>query len=272
MVDGDRRGSEVEDGEAGSGGNVLSSTPCASSSSIGMISTQCVENVSKNSDMDCILLAHEDDLAAKSAQEKEQPTKRKKTFKSEAWNHFDRIESMIKGNASSSTPCASSSSVGMISTQCAENVSKSSDMDCIILAQENDLAVKSTQEKEQPAKIKKPFKSEAWNHFDRIESVIKGTKKVDAICKYCRTTFNGASDQGTTNLKNHTKTCRMRLIKVLVSQMLLGKQVSNSYAYKGMYDIRADLHVDDIREFLVQIFNEYSENFGSNRGFVENSW
>ena len=70
------------------------------------------------------------------------------------------------------------------------------------------------------------MKSEVWNHFDRIEGEIKSAKKFDEICKYCHTTFNGATDQGTTHLKNHTKTCRMILIKVPISQMLLGKQVS----------------------------------------------
>lgn len=119
----------------------------------------------------------------------------------------------IVGNVSSSTSCASSSSVGMISTKCVENVSRSSDLDCILLSQEDDLAAKSTQEKEQPAKRKKPLKSEVWNHFDRIESETKVTKKVDDICKYCHANFNGTNDQGTTHLKNYTKTCRMKLIK-----------------------------------------------------------
>ncbi|WOH11305.1 hypothetical protein DCAR_0830786 [Daucus carota subsp. sativus] len=112
----------------------------------------------------------------------------------------------------------------MTSTKCAENVSKSSDLDCIIISQEDDLTAKK---EEHLGKRKKPLKSEVWNHFDRFESDTKGTKKVDAICKYCHTRFNGASDQGTTHLKNHTKTCRMKLVKVPVSQMSLGKQVSS---------------------------------------------
>ncbi|XP_017221331.1 zinc finger BED domain-containing protein RICESLEEPER 2-like [Daucus carota subsp. sativus] len=131
---------------------------------------------------------------------------------------------MEQGHASSSSPSVSSSLVGMTSTKCAENVSKSSDLDCIIISQEDDLTAKK---EEHLGKRKKPLKSEVWNHFDRFESDTKGTKKVDAICKYCHTRFNGASDQGTTHLKNHTKTCRMKLVKVPVSQMSLGKQVSS---------------------------------------------
>ncbi|KAL8126278.1 hypothetical protein AgCh_013531 [Apium graveolens] len=49
------------------------------------------------------------------------------------------------------------------------------------------------------------------------------------------------------------------------------KMVIVSYAYKGIYDIHADFYVEEIREFLVQIFNEYSEKFGNNGGFVEGS-
>ncbi|XP_074373115.1 uncharacterized protein LOC141713547 isoform X2 [Apium graveolens] len=87
---------------------------------------------------------------------------------------------MEQGNASSSTPCASSSSVEMISTKCAENISKSADLDSVLLLQEDDQTVKitqDTQQKEQlPAKREKPLKSEVWYHFDHIESEIKDTK------------------------------------------------------------------------------------------------
>lgn len=118
---------------------------------------------------------------------------------------------------------ASSKSVGMESTKCPANIS-TSDQDCTIISQE-DLA---TQKKEQPIKKQKVLTSAVWGHFDRIKSEAKeGNPKIDAICKYCHAVFNGASDQGTTHLKNHAEKCRMRLIKVPVSQMLLGKQVSN---------------------------------------------
>ncbi|XP_074362248.1 uncharacterized protein LOC141702485 isoform X2 [Apium graveolens] len=76
---------------------------------------------------------------------------------------------MEQGHASSSTPSVSSSSVGMISIKCAENVSKSSDLDCVIVSQEGVLAAENTQNQENPAKRKKPLKSEVWNHFDRFE-------------------------------------------------------------------------------------------------------
>lgn len=65
------------------------------------------------------------------------------------------------------------------------------------------MADKCTEESEQPAKRNKSLKYEVWNHFDRIESETKGTKRVDAICKYCHANFNGTSDQKTTHLKNH---------------------------------------------------------------------
>ncbi|XP_074362243.1 uncharacterized protein LOC141702485 isoform X1 [Apium graveolens] len=81
---------------------------------------------------------------------------------------------MEQGHASSSTPSVSSSSVGMISIKCAENVSKSSDLDCVIVSQEGVLAAENTQNQENPAKRKKPLKSEVWNHFDRFEIDTKG--------------------------------------------------------------------------------------------------
>ncbi|KAL8155978.1 hypothetical protein AgCh_001147 [Apium graveolens] len=80
-----------------------------------------------------------------------------------------------KGHASSSTPSVSSSSVGMVSSKCVESVSKGSDLDCIIVTQEDNLVAKNDQGQEQPAKRKKPLKSEVWNHFDRIEIDTKGS-------------------------------------------------------------------------------------------------
>ncbi|KAK1375550.1 hypothetical protein POM88_031743 [Heracleum sosnowskyi] len=44
-----------------------------------------------------------------------------------------------------------------------------------------------------------------------------------------------------------------------------------TYAYKGIYDIRAVNYIDEIREFLSQLFNEYAENFGNKSGLVESS-
>ena len=37
--------------------------------------------------------------------------------------------------------------------------------------------------------------------------------------------FSATSKDGTTHLENHTQRCRMRLVKALVSQMLLGKKL-----------------------------------------------
>ncbi|XP_074336027.1 zinc finger BED domain-containing protein RICESLEEPER 2-like [Apium graveolens] len=44
-----------------------------------------------------------------------------------------------------------------------------------------------------------------------------------------------------------------------------------SYAYRGIFDIHAEFHVDEICEFLLETFNEYSEKFASSGGFVDNS-
>ncbi|KAK1402656.1 hypothetical protein POM88_002261 [Heracleum sosnowskyi] len=44
-----------------------------------------------------------------------------------------------------------------------------------------------------------------------------------------------------------------------------------TYAYKGIYDLRAINYIDEIREFLSQIFNEYAEKFGNKSGLVESS-
>ncbi|KAK1384562.1 hypothetical protein POM88_022297 [Heracleum sosnowskyi] len=114
---------------------------------------------------------------------------------------------MEQGNASGS---ASSNSVGMVSTKCAANMSKS-DQDCTVLsqAQENDFAGQQ-KEQEQPKKKQ---------------------KIIDAICKYCHQRFDGASGKGTTHLRNHTEKCRLRLVKVPVSQRLLGKQVSSDVCW-----------------------------------------
>ncbi|KAK1395959.1 hypothetical protein POM88_005822 [Heracleum sosnowskyi] len=68
---------------------------------------------------------------------------------------------MDQGNVSGSTPCASSSSVGMTSTKCDVNLSKS-DQDCAIIIQEDDL---STQKNEPPAKKHKALTSGVWAHF-----------------------------------------------------------------------------------------------------------
>ncbi|XP_074380554.1 uncharacterized protein LOC141721504 isoform X2 [Apium graveolens] len=83
---------------------------------------------------------------------------------------------MEQGHASSSTPSVSSSSVGMVSSKCVESVSKGSDLDCIIVTQEDNLVAKNDQGQEQPAKRKKPLKSEVWNHFDLIEIDTKGNQ------------------------------------------------------------------------------------------------
>ena len=59
-------------------------------------------------------------------------------------------------NDSSSTPGASSSLVGMISTKCGENISKSADLDCVIISQEDNLIAgcdQAIQGKPQPIKI-----------------------------------------------------------------------------------------------------------------------
>ncbi|KAK1372598.1 hypothetical protein POM88_028791 [Heracleum sosnowskyi] len=44
-----------------------------------------------------------------------------------------------------------------------------------------------------------------------------------------------------------------------------------TYAYKGMYETNAEFYIDEMRDFLSQIFKEYSEKFGKNSGLVENS-
>ena len=44
-----------------------------------------------------------------------------------------------------------------------------------------------------------------------------------------------------------------------------------SYAYKGVYDFRAGCYIDDRHEFLLQIYNEYSDKFGKSSGLVESS-
>ncbi|XP_074336031.1 zinc finger BED domain-containing protein RICESLEEPER 2-like [Apium graveolens] len=44
-----------------------------------------------------------------------------------------------------------------------------------------------------------------------------------------------------------------------------------SYAYKGMYELHADYYIDEIREFLVQVFNEYSEKYGADLGPAQKS-
>ncbi|KAL8088645.1 hypothetical protein AgCh_038431 [Apium graveolens] len=44
-----------------------------------------------------------------------------------------------------------------------------------------------------------------------------------------------------------------------------------SYAYKGVYDFRADFYIDQIHEFLSQIFNEYSVKFEKSSGLVEST-
>ncbi|KAL8126002.1 hypothetical protein AgCh_013336 [Apium graveolens] len=128
---------------------------------------------------------------------------------------------MEQGNTFGS---ASSNSVGMVSTKCAANVSKS-DQDCTITSEE----VNAGQKKEKPA-AKKPrvLTSAVWEHFNRITSETKeGTRKIDVICKYCHAPFIGASKDGTTHLKNHAEKCRMRIVKVPVSQKLLGKQINS---------------------------------------------
>ncbi|KAL8098478.1 hypothetical protein AgCh_031297 [Apium graveolens] len=50
---------------------------------------------------------------------------------------------MEQGHASSSTPSVSSSSVGMVSSKCVASVSKGSDLDCIIVTQEDNLVAKN---------------------------------------------------------------------------------------------------------------------------------
>ncbi|KAK1368336.1 hypothetical protein POM88_034428 [Heracleum sosnowskyi] len=61
---------------------------------------------------------------------------------------------MEQGKTSSSTPSTASSSVGMTSTKCAENVSKNSDQDCITIPEDGGEA-KKPEEKEKPAKKQK---------------------------------------------------------------------------------------------------------------------
>ncbi|KAL8103351.1 hypothetical protein AgCh_027788 [Apium graveolens] len=78
-------------------GHASSSTPSVSSSSVGMVSSKCVESVSKGSDFDCIIVTQEDNSVAKNDQGQEKPAKRKKPLKSEVWNHFDRIKIDTKG-------------------------------------------------------------------------------------------------------------------------------------------------------------------------------
>ncbi|KAK1402031.1 hypothetical protein POM88_001636 [Heracleum sosnowskyi] len=76
---------------------------------------------------------------------------------------------MDHGNVSGSTPCASSSSVGMTSMKCDVNLSKS-DQDCAIIIQEDDL---STQKNEPPTKKQKALTSGVWAHFDCVERQTK---------------------------------------------------------------------------------------------------
>ncbi|KAK1395758.1 hypothetical protein POM88_005621 [Heracleum sosnowskyi] len=64
---------------------------------------------------------------------------------------------MDQGNVSGSTPWASSSSVGMTSTKCDVNLSKS-DQDCAIIIQEDDLSI---QKNEPPAKKQKALTSDS---------------------------------------------------------------------------------------------------------------
>lgn len=49
---------------------------------------------------------------------------------------------------------------------------------------------------------------------------------VKDICKYCRRDFDGSSKKGTTHLKNHTRDCRLKKVKVPASQLFLGKKAS----------------------------------------------
>ncbi|KAK1367304.1 hypothetical protein POM88_042865 [Heracleum sosnowskyi] len=140
---------------------------------------------------------------------------------------------MEQGNVSGS---ASSNSVGMVSTKCDAN---KSDQDCTILSQghENDLA---GQQKEQRAKKQKVLTSIVWEHFDRIKTETKeGTQIIDAI------------------------------FAVILDPRY--KMAIVTYAYKGMYETHAEFYIDEIRDFLSQIFTEYSEKFGKKSGLVENS-
>lgn len=49
------------------------------------------------------------------------------------------------------------------------------------------------------------------------------------------------------------------------------KMATVSYAYKGMQELHADFYIDDIRDFLAQVFDEYSEKYGADIGSVEQS-
>ncbi|XP_074328183.1 zinc finger BED domain-containing protein RICESLEEPER 2-like [Apium graveolens] len=44
-----------------------------------------------------------------------------------------------------------------------------------------------------------------------------------------------------------------------------------SYAYKGLYELHVDYYIDEIRESLAQVFNEYYEKYGADLGPVQKS-
>lgn len=105
--------------------------------------------------------------------------------------------------------------------------------------------------------------SDVWNHFKRQN--IDGNWK--AICNYCGSKLLGETKQGTSHLRSHFNSCKLRTIRDIRQAFIKTEKVGNDTVVVGSYAFNQDVARRAICKMI--ILHEYPMAMVEHIGFKE---
>jgi len=134
------------------------------------------------------------------------------------------------------------------------------------LNEQNDIPINSTPRETKsstPTVNSRKLILDVWNHFKRQK--IDGNWKV--VCNYCKKKLLGDGRQGTSHLRNHFKTCKLRTTRDIKQEFLKTRKVENETVIIGNYVFNQQTTRHALRKMI--ILHEYLMSMVDNIGFKE---